>query len=206
MVVLNKHYWDLNYSEPKTIDGIGNAKDHSRYLSAFFNIEGIQITGIIDLGFGTGHLFKEMLRTFKPIRAAGLEPSTYIFKKFKAPKGVQIFNQDILSWAKTKNKTTYDLALCTSVLQYLSDQELKVALPVIARRVSYLYLTVPTDVEYRRQKSELKFSDPYARIRTRKQYLKLLAPHFTFLSTRILESKHFYDEDNTPFNDLLFRF
>lgn len=205
MANFTKEYWDTQYNDIQTLDGVGNAKDHSRYLSAFFNIEGFNVESMIDLGFGTGHLFKEMYRKFQPHRVVGIEPSTHVFKKFKA-SWARTHQMDLLEWSRVKDRSSYDLGLCTSVLQYLTDKELKEAIPVMSRRIRYLYLTVPTDIEYSRQSSELKFSDPYAKQRTRKQYQNLLLPHFTFLSMRVLESKIFYDERTTPFNDLLFRF
>lgn len=203
---LKKDYWDIQYAEPDSMDGIANVKDHSRYLAAFFNLEGVPVKSVVDLGFGTGHLFKEVVRTFRPKRALGLEPSAYIYRRFRAPAGTRTLHTDISSWCRTSTRATFDLGLCTSVLQYLSDKEIRASVPVLARRIRYLYLTVPTDVEYRRQKSELAFTDPYALVRSREQYQKLLRPHFTFLSTRILESKFFYNEHTTPFSDLLFRF
>lgn len=203
---LGIEYWRTQYSDPKTIDGIGNARDHSRYLASFFNLEGFEVESMVDLGFGTGHLFKEMLRTFRPNRAAGIEPSEHVFRCFKHATA-RVRQTDLLTWClDPKEEKTYDLGLCTSMLQYLDAGELLRALPVVARRVRYLYLTVPTDVEYERQGREQNFADPYAHVRSRIWYQRLLRPHFTFLSTRVLESKHHYDEQSTPFNDLLFRF
>ncbi len=203
---LGAEYWRTQYAEPATIDGIGNARDHSRYLAAFFNLEGFEVKSVVDLGFGTGHLFKEMLRTFQPKRALGIEPSEHVFRRFKHVTA-RARHTDLLTWClDPKEEKTYDLGLCTSMLQYLEARELKLALPVVARRVRYLYLTVPTDVEYERQGSEQSFADPYAHVRSRAWYLRVLRPHFTFLSTRVLESKHHFDERSTPFNDLLFRF
>ncbi len=203
---IDREYWETQYSDPASIDGIGNVKDHSRYLTAFFNLEGVPVRSLIDLGFGPGVLFKEMIRAFHPDWAVGLEPSAHVFRRFRHPTA-RVRQEDILTWCRRKGeKRVYDLGICTSVLQYLSDNEIREALPVIARRVRWLYLTVPTDVEYRRQSKELRFADPWAIPRTRERYHRLLRPHFTFLSTRLLESKHHHDERSTPFNDLLFRF
>jgi hypothetical protein len=88
----------------------------------------------------------------------------------------------------------------------LSDKELKEIIPILAKRIKYLYLTVPTNVELGRQVSELDFKDEYAIHRTREKYQKLLKPHFTFVSARVLESKHHFDEESTVFTDLLYRF
>jgi hypothetical protein len=43
------------------MDGIGNAKDYFRDLQAFLNVEHVDVSTIVDLGFGYRHLFREML-------------------------------------------------------------------------------------------------------------------------------------------------
>lgn len=214
MTKFDKTYWEKNYSDPMSMDGIGNAKEHTRYLKSFLDVEQVQITSIVDLGFGYGHLFREMLKAFIPYKAVGIEPSPYAFKKAKPDKlrpvestDLKLYEEDLVSWCRKERKNnTFDLGICTSVFQYLSDKELKEVLPIIAQRVRYLYLTVPTDVELGRQVSELDFKDEYAIHRSREKYQRLLRPHFTFVSSRILESKHFFDEESTLFTDLLFRY
>jgi hypothetical protein len=52
MTAFDKTYWDKNYSDPMSMDGIGNAKDHVKYLKAFFEIEHVDIGTIIDLDEG----------------------------------------------------------------------------------------------------------------------------------------------------------
>lgn len=214
MTNFDKTYWDKNYAEPMSMDGIGNAKDHVRYLKAFLELEHVDVSSVVDLGFGYGHLFREMLRAFIPHRAVGIEPSEYIFKKAKPDKWrpvesteLKLFQEDLLTWCRTKrNSGSFDLGLCTSVFQYISTKDLKEIIPILAQRIKFLYLTVPTDIELKRQIEELEFKDEYAIHRTRDQYKKLLNPHFTFVSSRVLESKRFHDEENTPFTDLLYRF
>lgn len=195
------------------MDGIGNAKDHVRYLKTFFAVESVEITSMVDLGFGYGFLFKEMMKAFIPYRAVGIEPSEYAFKRAGRLKlkpvpstRLELFNEDIVAWCKRKPKMVYDLGICTSVFQYISDRDLKFILPILARRFKYIYLTVPTDIELGRQVSELDFKDPYAISRTGKWYRREISKHFTFISSRILESKHHFDEESTSFTDLLFRF
>lgn len=214
MTKFDKTYWDKNYSDPMSMDGIGNAKDHVRYLQSFLAIEHVDVSTIVDLGFGYGHLFREMLRAFKPHSAVGIEPSPYIFKKAKPDKlrpvpstDLRLYEEDLISWCRTKRKNnTFELGICTSVFQYIPDKELKEIIPILAKRIKYLYLTVPTDVELGRQVSELDFKDEYAIHRSREKYQKLLRPHFTFVSARVLESKTFFDEETTSFTDLMFRF
>jgi SAM-dependent methyltransferase len=214
MTKFDKSYWDKNYSEPMSMDGIGNARDHVRYLKSYLALEHVDVSSIVDLGFGYGHLFREMLKAFIPHTAVGIEPSPYAFRKARADKlrpasttDLKLYEEDLLTWCRSKRKeVVFDLGLCTSVFQYLEDRELKEVIPVLARRIKYLYLTVPTDGELSRQVSELDFKDEYAIHRSREKYQKLLRPSFTFISARVLESKHHFDEESTPFTDLLYRF
>lgn len=115
---------------------------------------------------------------------------------------------DPIDWEPLNAKPgVYHVCICTSVFQYLPDAELKEVVAALADRCYYLYMTVPTDKEFQRQVDELEFHDKAAiRTRSREFYQTLLSKHFTFLSSRILESKRHFNEDNTPFTDLLFRF
>ena len=181
MTKFDKTYWEKNYSDPMSMDGIGNAKEHTRYLKSYLEVEQVQITSIVDLGFGYGHLFREMLKAFIPYKAVGIEPSPYAFKKAKPDKlrpvestDLKLYEEDLLTWCRTERKNnTFDLGICTSVFQYLSDKEVKEVLPILSKRVRYLYLTVPTDVELGRQVSELDFKDEYAIHRSREKYKRL---------------------------------
>lgn len=215
-MAFERAYWRENYADPDTMDGIFNADRHAAYLAACFNLEFMDVGSIIDFGFGLGHLFQKMLETFLPARAYGLEPSRYAFRKVER-RGIkptestklELVNEDLETWAtregKRRRARPFDLGLCTSVLQYVPDAALERVLPVMARRVKYLYLTVPTDVEFRRQVEEEGFLDRHAIHRSRERYRELLSPHFTVVSARLLESRVFHDEETTPFTDLYFR-
>jgi len=306
-------YWKANFDEPETMDCIGNATEHVKYIKAFFDIESMDINSIVEVGFGLGHLLGEMIRILEPEVVHGLEPSSYAYARGKThllrcwrdrgdcgeqqmqPKLVSIrrfvssktkkipagstseektrhaipFEQvcscilryadkkmcqldlertDALKWANGscsvgyrsnisferkdndcpvrcrrptraewepqneegksvgENEAVYHLGVCTSVLQYLPDSELEDFIQRLSKRVYYLYLTVPTTKEYARQVDELDFHDKYALRRSRKFYQNLLSKYFTFISSRILESREFFTEDTTPFTDLVFRF
>lgn len=210
----DKQYWDVNYAEPDEMDNIFNAKEHADYLRAILALEGVDVSSVIDLGFGLGVLFKEVLKTFRPYRAHGIEPSGHAYnlvaKKKLAVEStkLELENIDLATWARKdyKKNKTFDLGLCTSVFQYLSDEEIEACLPVMAKRIRFLYFSVPTNLELKKQIEDLQFKDEYAIHRTREKYLKLIRPHFTFVSSRLLESKVHFDEDTTHFTDLLFRF
>jgi len=210
----SKDYWNSNYSEPETMDCIGNAKEHVQYIYSFFDLEKVDVSSIVDLGFGYGYLFQKLMKKFIPYKAMGIEPSEYAFNKARSRKlkpvastDLKILNESIEKWCQRKDskKLRFDLGLCTSVFQYLDHETLELCLPIMARRIKYLYLTVPTDIELDRQIEELEFDDQYALRRTRKYYREILSPHFTLISSKIWESKFYFDEETTNFTDLIYR-
>jgi hypothetical protein len=199
MKSFEKEYWDHNYSDPSTMDGIGNAKDHVNYLKAFLELEMVDVSSIIDLGFGYGYLFQKMLKAFIPYRARKLKP-------VESTK-LELLNESIQQWCNRTDskKLSFDLGLCNSVFQYIPDKELKEIIPVLSKRIKYLYLTVPTDMELDRQIEELEFNDTYAIRRSREFYRKILSKHFTNISSKLWESKYHFNEESTLFTDLLYR-
>lgn len=210
-----EQYWKELYSEPNTMDGIGNTKDHIAYIKAVFNIELIDISSIIDFGFGHGKMLKQLLKVYLPYKAGGIEPSNYMYNKTSVDKlkavestKLKIYNEDLNQWCKTdrKKNSLFDLGVCMSVFQYIKTAELKEIVPVLSQRVKYLYLTVPVTEELEKQVSDLNFLDPYAIRRSRAFYQKILKPHFTFISSRVLESKYYFDSNTSLFSDLLYRF
>ena len=213
----SKDYWDKNYSEAQTMDGVGNAKDHVKYIRSLFHLDQIDISSIVDLGFGPGKLFGALLKEFLPYRACGIEPSDYAFQKFSRRKVKPVNSMhltlehiDIVSWCQkmegSKKAKWFDLGVCTSVFQYLSEDEIDYVVGVLSKYIKYLYFSVPTDTELKRQVRDLEFCDEYAIARPRSFYQEKLRPHFSIVSARMLESKVHFDEDSTFFTDLLFRY
>src|SRR5690606_20875932 len=104
---------------------------------------------------------------------------------------LNLYNEDLQTWCmrKDSNHVRFDLGLCTSILQYISDKDLIEIVPVIAKRVKYLYLTVPTDIELKRQREDLNFHDKYAIARSREKYFEFLKPNFTLVANKVWESR-----------------
>jgi len=210
----SEEYWEENYSEPDDMDGIGNVDVHVGYIKNLFEFEFIDISSIIDLGFGLGHLFEAFLKELMPYKAYGIEPSEHAYTKVlernispTESTKFKLEKTDILSWCRANKKMKrFDFGICTSVFQYLTNEELEEIVPILAQRIKFLYLTVPTDKELDRQIEDLEFKDEYAIRRSRAYYQKLLKPHFTIISSRVLESKVHFDEKSTQFTDLLYRF
>ncbi len=212
--MFTKEYWDKNYSQPQTMDCIGNAKEHVQYMKSFFELELIDISSVIDFGFGYGYLFQKVMKAFIPYQACGLEPSKFAFDKASARKlkpvestNLSLYNESIQKWCERKNtpKNRFDLGICTSVLQYVEDKDLDLVLKTMGERVKYIYLTVPTDLELDAQIEVLDFHDTYAIRRSREFYRNIIGKYFTNISSKIWESKFYFDEKTTLFSDLLYR-
>ena len=211
-------YWQANYDEPEEMDGIVNATQHATYLKAFFDVDYVDINSVIDLGFGLGYILESVLHEFQPYRVWGIEPSSFAFEEAKKKRKLKLAPTTKLTlkqwslqrWAREKGDPQkkhkwFDLGLCTSVFQYLSEEEIDEVLPVMSKMVKYLYFSVPTDLELERQVSDLDFKDEYAFRRPKEFYREKLFPYFTIVGARILESKSHFNEDNTFFTDYLFR-
>lgn len=207
-------YWQTNYSSPDEMDGIGNVEQHVGYIKNLFGLEFIDVSSVIDFGFGLGHLFEGVIKEFIPYKAVGIEPSSFPFEKVKERNispvestKLVLKNQDIISFCRENEKMKFfDLGICTSVFQYLTDEEIEEALGFMAKKCKYVYFSVPTDKELDRQIEDLEFKDEYAIRRSKTKYQKLIRKHFTFVSSRVLESKIHFNENDTFFTDLLFRF
>jgi len=214
MSVFDKKYWDENYSEPETMDCIGNAKDHVNYIKAYFELEKVDISSVADFGFGYGYLFQKVMKAFLPYKALGIEPSKYAFDKASKRKllpvpstKLQLINDRVENWCRLPDhpKLNFDLGICTSVLQYMEEEAIKLVVETLSRRVKYLYLTVPTDKELDRQIEDLNFHDKYALRRSSGFYKSIIGEGFTNVSSRIWESKTYFDESTTLITDLLYR-
>lgn len=210
-----KEYWDHNYAEPQTMDGIFNAKVMAAYIKAVFRSEYIPVERLLGVGVGLGHLFQETMSLFGPHESLGLEPSAHAFhqarRRLRAPEGgtLELLPLDLATWCEDEgawDREPYDLGLCSSVFQYLTDPELEQVIPTLARRCKFLFFSVTTDQELAHQAKHLGLDDHYAFSRTKEEYLEWLGPSFTIVSRRILESKVHFDDRNTSFSDDLFRF
>jgi len=212
----SKQYWDTNYSDPEVMDGICNATQLAHALKLLFEIQCIDISSIVDLGFGLGHLLKAMIDAFTPHTVIGLEPSPHAYHQLDKAALTQVesteihlLHTDLLNWAIDKTplyQGPFDLGICTSIFQYLSDREIEQAMPILAQRIKYLYFSVPTDIELDYQIQELNFCDPYAIRRSKTEYHDFLREYFTIVSNRVLESKVHFNKNNTYFYDLFYRF
>lgn len=205
-------YWRENYGELADMDGIGNAEAHARYLRASFDVVLQPVRSVADFGFGMGRVFEAVLAAFEPFKALGIEPSPVVYDNAASrtlcgeKTNLALERTDLLTWCRKPDhaRLRFDLGVCTSVWQYLDDASLEEVVPVLARRVRWLYLTVPTAEELEQQRAD-GFHDRYAIGRPRRWYIDLLAPHFTRVGARLVESRERVEEAESPFTDQLFR-
>ena len=115
------------------------------------------VESIADFGFGLGCLLHECVKKFKPRRVLGIEPSAHAFDRVSrsrkilrarrasrsAPAGATttLLCTDLRSWCAEQNAVrdarsrgehdddtnAFDLGICTSVFQYLSDKDVRYA-------------------------------------------------------------------------------
>jgi SAM-dependent methyltransferase len=88
-----------------------------------------------------------------------------------------------------KTIKSFDLGVCYSVFQYLSEDEVILLTRFLAKHCRYLYFSVPTNAEYRMMKREFDFVDPYAYKRGKDFYLRIIRKEFRIISCCLLESR-----------------
>lgn len=206
-------YWQVNYADPEIMDGVVNAEAHAAYVKASFDVVMAAPVSLADFGFGLGRMFQAMIDALRPRRAYGLEPSPTAFEAgrhhLRTPRGTRLVLEplDLSAWCGLPDDPArdFDLGVCASVLQYLPDADVGVVLDTLARRCTWLYLSVPTAEEQARLRADYGFQDPWAHVRPRTWYLEQLAPHFEVVGARLLESRSRRGWSESPFTDHLFR-
>lgn len=197
-------YWRDIYGSGTDVDATFNAKEHARYAKSILNLMEINVNSVADFGFGKGILLKEMVKIFKPGRILAIDPSERMLDELLAQKWIRAWNISVLNTTVQELDLTYfihlpfDLGICNSVVLYIKG-DLRPVFEKLHKIVKYLYFSVPTKEDYIRMKKDIYFEDPYAYVRTKKQYLKAIEPYFrrvgfNFLESRLVGDSRFTDE------------
>ncbi|RHX84242.1 class I SAM-dependent methyltransferase [Leptospira stimsonii] len=200
-------YWRDIYGSGTDVDATFNAKEHARYAKSILNLMEINVNSIADFGFGKGILLKEMVKIFKPGRVLAIDPSEQMLDELIAQKWIRAWNISVLNTTVQELDLSYfvhlpfDLGICNSVVQYI-EGDLKPVFEKLHKIVKYLYFSVPTKDDYIRMKKEIYFEDPYAFVRTKKEYMKMIEPYFRRVGFNLLESRLVAD---SRFTDQLFK-
>jgi len=207
-------YWSTVYKTPGHIDGHANGDIHCAYLKSLFKLDMAIVSSIADFGFGEGGMLQAFIAGFQPRRAYGIEPSQVAFDRAEqqhwTQEGVCVKLEQIglRAWSRRPPGawSFFDLGVANSVFQYLPDRHLEEVVPVMAKRLKWLYMTVPTADEYQFMKQQTGFVDQWAHRRPSAYYRTLFGAHFDFIGSRLLESKHAFKGSDSPFTERLFRF
>ena len=94
-------------------------------------------------------------------------------------------SKDLVSWCNAKqegrfHKPMFDLGICFSVMQYLGDEDLIFVSETLAKACRYLYASMPTSKELKRQREEFDFNDCYAIRRSRKKIFRDFAQRLDY--------------------------
>ena len=211
---LGEEYWSTVYRTPGHIDGHSNGKLHFEYVQTLFRLDMAHVGSIADFGFGEAGMLAAFIDGFRPHRAYGIEPSKVAFEGVSEAtlkrEGVSLKIEQIglREWCRRPPNawSFFDLGVANSVFQYLPDRHLEEVVPILARRIKWLYMTVPTSDEYQFMKQQTGFKDEWAHRRPTAYYRDLLGNHFDFIGSRLLESKSAFKGEDSPFTERLFRF
>ena len=207
-----EEYWKQNYCDLDEMDGVANAKEHAQYVKSLFDLQGIPVNSIVDLGFGLGYLLKSFEKKFRPIELSGVEPSKEAYLRVSKSKWMTgrvnctLHNETLQKWCQRKQSVKFDLGICNSVFQYLPDKDLETVSKRLSKVCRFLYFSVPTQNEYSRQLNDHDFVDSFAFQRSYEDYMLHLFKDWTFVGFRLLESKKFFRYETSSFCDELFRF
>lgn len=202
------HYWKVIYGSGLDVDGSFNSKEHAKYLHSLFSLMGITVGRMADLGFGKGQLLRSMDHVFRPkeiwaldisrMRVNSLQKS----KWFRDRNYVSVEEGDLVRCPnKALGKKVYDLVILNSVLQYLPQNEIPTVLAWLASHSRFVYITVPTNMDYMAMKKEFDFDDPYANSYSKESLRAWIGKDFEIVSFNLLQSKKF----DPVFREELFR-
>lgn len=110
---------------------------------------GRPVRSVLDVGCGEGR-WGLALRTLRPAaRYVGVDPSRYVVARYGARRGIQLGTFGAL--AALRLAPRYDLVVCSDVLAYLDDEELRMGLAALAPRVGGIaYLQIYTAEDRKR--------------------------------------------------------
>jgi SAM-dependent methyltransferase len=138
-------YFDRWYRGPGRVHGRGEVRRKVAMAVAVteYFIRG-SLTSVLDVGCGEGNWFA-YLRVLRPRASyAGIDASDYAVRRFGEERNIRKGTFGGLS----KVRGAYDLVVCSDVLHYLADDEMRKGLPHLARLtngVAYLEVLTKED-------------------------------------------------------------
>jgi SAM-dependent methyltransferase len=107
---------------------------------------GRPVRSVLDVGAGEGNWLPVLRRLRPSVSYQGVDPSEYAVRRFGARRNILL--GDVASLDELPLRDGYDLVVANGVLNYLSPDELRDALPRLTRRADgVLYLEIFTDAD-----------------------------------------------------------
>ena len=202
--MFEKDYFQKLYPKGATIDGDFNAKDHAKYLKAFFNLMELEVDKMCDFGVGKGRLLLHMKKVFEPKYIEALDVSDFALDYVAKKDWAKDIRLKKVSIADYKTRHLFDLGLCNSVLQYVPTKEVEASIINMAKTCRYIYFYCPTAEDYEIFSRLLDFHDPYALARPLEFYQSIISRYFKVVGYGLLEST-IHKKHESPFLDSFYR-
>ncbi len=158
------------YGDPKTRVSSRRAVARlARFVHAYLGYLEIPVRSILDAGCGVGFWRDNATDLWPRARYTGIEVSDYLCRRYGWTRA---------SIVDYKRPRQFDLIVCQSVLQYLSDHDAARAidnLSTLARGA--VYLEVPTTEDWR-DTCDRRRTDGTVHLRSAQWYRRRLARHF----------------------------
>jgi trans-aconitate methyltransferase len=141
----------------------------ARFVAAYLAYLEIPVRGILDAGCGVGFWRDAACDLWPRARYHGIEISEYLCRRYGWTRA---------SLVDYKPRRQFDLIVCQSVLQYLSDHDAARAIETLSTLArGAVYLEVPTTEDWR-ETCDRRRTDGAVRLRSARWYRRRLARHF----------------------------
>lgn len=132
--IYEQEYFDRWYRSPRAVVRPAVVQRKARLaLAAAEHLLGREVRTVLDVGCGEAPWRALLRRMRADIEYTGVDPSDYVVRRFGRRRDIRqgsLTTLDSLRLART-----YDLVVCSDVLQYLSNAEVKEGLRMLGRRV-----------------------------------------------------------------------
>lgn len=130
----DRQYFDRWYRSSRAVVRDTVVQRKARFaLSAAEHLLGRDVRTVLDVGCGEAP-WRGLLRRMCPgLQYTGVDPSEYVVRRYGRRRN--ILHGDLLSLDDLALARSYDLVVCSDVLQYLPNDDVREGLRLLARRV-----------------------------------------------------------------------
>lgn len=167
----DEHYYRQFYLDPLTrAMGPEDFNKLGDFVCSYLKYLEQPVNTVLDIGCGLGLWSNIVQRHFPQAIYTGVEISDYVCTRYGWQKG------SVVNW--TTNKT-FDLVICSDVVQYLEDDDAIAAIENLARLCEgVLYFAVLTERDWQ-ENCDQDRTDPVGYLRSGRWYRDQLKTHFT---------------------------